>query len=203
MYLTNSIKLNRIKEDEIIKISDEKINVLKNILMNCKNEHMKIHLLENILELKINRIKLHSIASVSNFIDYDFSVLKFKIYIDDEKNKQSKMLYIKFIKKNKVKESIFCYWNLIYQELKNNYKEEMEGLKSKISISELKRKQPYKKGVLLNIEENNANILINGTKVYLVEIKEYIENYLEEDDIEYWNESIDNIGEYMLFVGIL
>lgn len=164
---------------------------------------MKKKLLENILEVKINKIELQKTV-MNNILDYGFSMLKLKVTVEYEKKQEELLIYAKLIKKNKIKESIFCYWTLLYEEqINNNSNLEKNNLNNKISISEIKRKQQYKKSVLLNIENNNTDILKNGTKIHLVELENYIKSY--QDLIEYnkWSKSLKDINEYVLFIGIV
>lgn len=164
---------------------------------------MKEDLLEKILELKINKIEFESII-MNNILDYGFSMLKLKATIEQEKIKEELCIYTKLIKKNKIKESIFCYWTLLYDEqLKNNSDLENDNFNNKISISELKRGQKYMRSVILNIENNNSDLLKNGTIIHLVELENYIKKY--HDNIVYnkWIKNLKNINEYILFIGIV
>ena len=52
-------------------------------------------------------------------------------------------MYLKMVKRSKIKESIFCYWCTIYEEelLKAREKEKIEPIINKVLISELNKKK--------------------------------------------------------------
>ena len=53
-----------------------------------------------------------------------------------------KDLYIKMIRKDRIKESIFCYWNLLYDQMFKNYEEsEFTSVINKVSIKETENEE--------------------------------------------------------------
>ena len=90
-------------------------------------------------------------------------------------------MYLKMVKRSKIKESIFCYWCTIYEEelLKAREKEKIEPIINKVLISELNKKK-FHTDVFLEIENNSTKILETGTEIMFLEIIDYINEYKNE-----------------------
>ena len=113
-------------------------------------------------------------------------------------------MYLKMINKNKIKESIFCYWCSIYEEELMRIKKngEMETLLNKVLISELSKKK-HNQSIFLEIENNKLKILKEGTEINFLDISNYINEFKNEKNrykklFEYINKEDKDI----LFIGI-
>ena len=113
-------------------------------------------------------------------------------------------MYLKMVKRSKIKESIFCYWCTIYEEelLKAREKEKIEPIINKVLISELNKKK-FHTDVFLEIENNSTKILETGTEIMFFEIIDYINEYKNEIN-KYGNllKYFDDKNEEVLLIGI-
>ena len=176
-------------ENKVIKLNE---------LMESEDKEIIKKIFENILNLRIKSIKYDKNIQLSNVSEYEFELVKIKAIIDD--NSEIEM-YLKMIKNNKIKESIFCYWCTIYEEELFKTKE-IENMVNKVLISELD-KTKYKKRIFLTIENNNTQILETGTEVNFIEIGTYIEEMKNERNqfeklYKYFEQGDDDV----LLVGI-
>lgn len=106
------------------------------------------------------------------------------------------------IVKNKIKESIFCYWSAIYEEEIEKYSKNREMILNKVLISELNRRK-YQQRIFLEIENNKMQILETGTEVNFLDIMNYIKEYKEVDKTynkleKYFAKNVEDI----LLIGI-
>lgn len=166
--------------------------------MNNEDKEIFKNVLNKELELGIKEIKYDKNLQLSNASEYEFELVKNKIILEDDKEVE---MYLKMIKHNKIKESIFCYWCTIYEEelFKSN---DVESVINKVLITELD-KTKYKETIFLTIENNKTQILETGTEVNFLEISKYIEEMKNEKNqfgkIDKYFEKDNN---YVLMVGI-
>lgn len=113
-------------------------------------------------------------------------------------------MYLRMVKRSKIKESIFCYWCTIYEEelLKTKEKEEIEPIINKVLISELNKKK-FQTNIFLEIENNKTQILETGTEVNFLEIIDYINEYKNKtNQYEKLLKYFDEKNEEVLLIGI-
>lgn len=103
--------------------------------------------------------------------EYEFELVKTNAIIEEEEDID---IYLKIIKRNKIKESIFCYWCTIYDEEISEKDTNKKMILNKVIISELNKKR-YHQSIFLEIENNVNKILEFGTEINFVEINKYIE----------------------------
>ena len=166
--------------------------------MNNKDKEVFKEVLNQELDLGIKEIKYDKNLQLSNASEYEFELVKCKIILDDNKEVE---MYLKMIKNNKIKESIFCYWCTIYEEelFKTN---DVESVINKVLITELD-KTKYKETIFLTIENNKTQILETGTEVNFIEISKYIEEMKnEENQFEKLENYFEKDENYVLMVGI-
>ena len=156
---------------------------------------------EDVLNLKIKEIKYDKNLQLTNMSEYEFELVKLKALL--QSNEEVEM-YLKMIKKTKIKESIFCYWCSIYEEelMKTKELENIDIFINKVLISELD-KTKYQNRIFLTIENNKTRILETGTEVNFIEIMDYIEEQKNETNqfeklFEYFDKECDDV----LLVGI-
>lgn len=166
--------------------------------MNNEDKDVFKEVLNQELSLRIKEIKYDKNLQLSNASEYEFELIKCKIILEDNKEVE---MYLKMIKNNKIKESIFCYWCTIYEEelFKTN---DVESAINKVLITELD-KTKYKETIFLTIENNNTQILETGTEVNFIEISKYIEEMKnEKNQFEKLDKYFRKCDDYVLMVGI-
>ena len=80
---------------------------------------MTIDLLKDLTKLDIQHFEFEDLKNMDDLSGYDFPVIKLKVIINDNYHiniKNEKEIYIRMIRKDRIKESIFCYWSLLYDE---------------------------------------------------------------------------------------
>lgn len=145
---------------------------------------------------------------------YDFCVIKLKIYFTNnnqreefsgEQTNEEADFYIKTIRKDRIKESIFCYWNLLYDEKFKSYEEsEFTSIISKVKITETEN-ESYKHSVLLEILDNKWGILEHGTTIHLVKIAKYLyDKTIKKSNLTAeWKKYVEADNEDVLLIGIV
>lgn len=181
----------------MIIIENSKVKELRSIIE--KSDKQLVEILREILHIQIDKIEVEKQLKLKNISEYEFEVIKTKAKLDDGKELE---IYLKPIKNSRIKESIFCYWCLIYEEelLDKNIHPEGEMSLNKVLISELTKKKYYQ-SVFLEIENNKGNVLETGTEINFIEILKY----LEEQKNQEYNELkkyFEELGDYVLLVGI-
>lgn len=74
--------------------------------MNSEDKNIFKNVLNQVVNLKIKEIEYDKNLQLSNASEYEFELVKGKIILEDDKEVE---MYLKIIKNNKIKESIFCY----------------------------------------------------------------------------------------------
>ena len=162
---------------------------------NIKAKRMYLHAysLEFIHPITKKRLKLKNIS------EYEFEVIKTKAKLENDNEVE---IYFKPIKNSRIKESIFCYWCLIYEEEISDKKIHPEGdiFLNKVLISELTKKKYYQ-SVFLEIENNKGHILETGTEINFIEILKYLKEESCEGCEELKN-YFEKMQDYVLLAGI-
>ena len=190
-YLLNS-KGGIIIENKVLKLKE---------LIGSEDKQKIIQILNQILDLQIKEIKYDKNLQLSNISEYEFELVKVKAIF--ESNEEVEM-YLKMIKRTRIKESIFCYWCSIYEEelMKSKELENIDIFINKVLISELNETR-YQKRIFLTIEDNKTGILETGTEVNFLEIIDYIEsNQNNENQYEKLYKYFDKQSDDVLLVGI-
>ena len=181
----------------MIIIENKKVEELENIIEKSKDQ--LINILKNTLYIKIDEIIIEKRLQLKNISEYEFEVIKTKAKLEGGKELE---IYLKPIKSSRIKESIFCYWCLIYEEelFDKKIKKEGEMYLNKVLISELTKKKYYQ-SVFLEIENNKGNILETGTEINFIDILKYIKEHNNEryKELEKYFEELNN---YVLLAGI-
>lgn len=126
-------------------------------------------------------------------------MVKIKATLENEDEVE---IYLKMIKRSRIKESIFCYWCSIYEEELDKIKENKETTLNKVLISELNKKK-YMQSIFLEIENNRTQILETGTEINFLEIINYInEQKNEKNRYEEILQYFDKESNDVLLIGI-
>ena len=166
---------------------------LESMLKNTEKKAEIVSLFEELLNQEIKDYNYISIEKFNSIIEYDFSLAKVNITFSSGEQKR---IYIRIIKGGMIKESIFCYWSLLYEEYSNCNSNKVP---QKVAITE-KLIQENKKNIVLTIDKD----LNYCTEICLVEIKKFLEEKTKENNklkglINYFN----NDDKDILFLGII
>lgn len=177
---------------------------------------MTIDLLKDLTKLNINNFEFEDLKNMGDSTGYDFSTIKLKVDLSNnqdnnkdvkltEKNNQKADIYIKMIRKDRIKESIFCYWSLLYDENFKSYEEsEFTSVINKVKITETEN-ETYKHSVLLEIKENKWGILEYGTTIHLVKFKKYLnDKTIKKSSLtSSWENYLEDNNQDVLFIGVV
>jgi hypothetical protein len=149
-----------------------------------------IELLEKILNEKIENLEFDGIEHFDTITEYKFSLFKINLIFS---NGQSEEIYLKIIKGGKIKESIFCYWSLLYEEYLKENKDKNDKILKKVIITQ-KTANESNSSIVLNLEQN----LDYYAEINLVELKKFA---IENNRLERWGEDLEIKSEDILFIG--
>jgi hypothetical protein len=166
----------------------ENIDIVYNNLN--KNKEIVKKLLEDVLKVSILDLEFKGREYFNSITDYDFSLIKLRIIYADQKEDE---IYLKMIRGGKIKESIFCYWSILYEEfLKNNQSYEQNIVQKAIITQVMSDKNVSSLLLTLDARLNYC------AEINLVELKQYVKNY---KDYGRWVSSLDIKDEDILFIG--
>ena len=151
-------------------IENNKVKELETIIK--KSDKQLVDILRKILNIQVDKIIIEKRLKLKNISEYEFEVIKTKAKLENDNEVE---IYFKPIKNSRIKESIFCYWCLIYEEEISDKKIHPEGdiFLNKVLISELTKKKYYQ-SVFLKIENNKGHILETGTEINFIEMLKYL-----------------------------
>ncbi|MCI8587086.1 MAG: hypothetical protein HFJ49_00555 [Clostridia bacterium] len=179
--------------------------MLEDILKNSEKNQITKELFSKILKLDIKELKFERTVEMNDISDYEFGMARLDAEIEKDGQMGDAKIYAKIIRYDRIKEAIFCYWTLIYQEeFKDRTDIEMSNITKKVSIEELKIEEEHKKSVLLNIQNNNLDILKYGTEINFLEIEEYIKTYgNEKNNFNKWSENLNLDEKEILLISVI
>ena len=168
---------------------------LEEILKEPGNKGIITTLLECVLNIQIKDLQYVETEKYSGITEYDFSLAKIIVKLLDD---EERSIYMKMIKGGKIKESIFCYWSLLYEEYLNNRKNiNKVAIPKNVGITE-KSIEDNKKNIILTL---NKDIQYN-TEIILVEKKFVIEKSKEENNLKKWLDYLEDDKD-ILFLGMI
>lgn len=173
---------------------------------------MTTALLKDLTKLNIVDFEFEDLKNMEDSSGYDFSTIKLKATVDEEAPnsdlqniKKETDLYIKMIRKDRIKESIFCYWSLLYDEKFKNYEEsEFTSVISKVKITETENEE-YKHSVLLEIKDNRWGILECGSMIHLVKFAKFLNDKTVKKSklTDGWKKHLEEGNQDVLFIGVV
>lgn len=171
---------------------------------------MTVDLLKDLTQLNIQHIEFEDLKNMDTSSGYDFPVIKLKVIINDNSKEKSnikneKEIYIRMIRKDRIKESIFCYWSLLYEEKFKDFEEsEFTSVINKVKITEMEN-QEYKHTVLLEINDNKWEVLEKGSTIQLVKFAKFLNNNkIKKSELtNEWREFINTENQDVLFIGVI
>lgn len=149
-----------------------------------------IKIFEKILNTKIEDIKFEATKDMYTIADYNFSLKKATFYYKDGRKEE---IFLKMIKGGKIKESIFCYWSILYEEfLKNNKDNEENNIQKAIITQVMSDKSSSCILLTLNAELNYC------AEINLIELRKY---FYKENEYERWLDKLGIKDDDILFIG--
>lgn len=165
---------------------------------------MTIDLLKDLTNLNIKDFEFEDLKNMGDSTGYDFSTIKLKVHLKNI-NDEKADIYIRMIRKDRIKESIFCYWNLLYDEKFKTYEEsEFTSVINKVRITETEN-ETYKHSVLLEIKENKWGILQYGTTIHLVKLEKFLNDttIIKSNLTNKWKNYLEDDNKDVLFIGVV
>lgn len=157
-----------------------------------KDKENVIKLLELILNISIKNIEIEGLEHFEGITEYKFSLLKINLKCDNDENKE---VYLKMIKGGKIKESIFCFWSLLYEEyLRSTKKNKTNNIQQKTIITQKTSDKNISK-IILSLNQD----IEYYAEINLIEIKNFA---IENNKLERWVEDLEIKSDNILFVGI-
>lgn len=149
-----------------------------------------IKLLRDILKVPIIDIEFEGTEEFNSIVEYDFAVVKVNLIYENEEKKE---IYLKMIKGGKIKESIFCYWSLLYEEYLKSNQSNVENIVQKAIITQITSDESSSSLVLtLNTKLNYC------AEINLVELRNFAE---KNQEYERWLDSLEIKNDDILFIG--
>ena len=140
-----------------------------------KNEDAKntfIDLLEHFLDFKVKDIIFNGIEEFKSIAEYDFYIINFILITQ---NNQKKEIFVRKIKKGKIKESLFCICDLAYNKYFNNISKEDGKNLRRIAIIEEKEKINNINRVFVNLSQDTLNKDGADIQINFIEMFDVIE----------------------------
>jgi hypothetical protein len=171
---------------------------LQSILQNKENKNLIINLLYKMLNIKFCDITFNGLEEFKSIEEYDFYLINF---IGTTQDGTKKEVFIRRIKKGKIRESLFCICYLTYEKYFNNNSKEIVKKLNKITISEEKEKQNHINKVCVNLlEEANKRESIN-MEINFIEVSSIIEQ-IKKIKEKGWEKYIEINPKDILIVGV-
>lgn len=184
---------------KITLISKSNHNTLKKIIKDKNNKQIVLDLLTIVLNLNINQIHTCQIKKFEDISEYEFSLIKTKVSSEDGNIFD---VYFRTLDKEKIKENIFCYWCLLYENERKKSNKKLNTIISKVSITEIGRER-YKNSILLEIPDNNTKILQYGSELHFIDFIKYIEKNKDKNNkLQKWLKYLDPNSEDILLIGM-
>ena len=156
------------------------------------NKQVAIDFLSIALKKTIKDVRIIGVEYFKGIVEYEFSLLKVNVIYD---TKEIEELYLKIIRGGRIKESIFCFWSLLYEEyIANNKEQNKSNVLLKTTITQRTVEDYNRKMVLILNQKLDYCAIIN-----LIEFKNFAnhnKNYKER-----WGNNLDIECEDILFIG--
>lgn len=156
---------------------------------------MLISIFKDILQIRLNDVSFNNIEVFQSIAEYEFYLINLE---GKDNNNLKQELFIKIIKKGKIKESLFCICDLAYEKyFCNTDSKEKIKANQKITILEKKEKAKNVNKVSVNLFEDNF-----GHKKFNIEINfTPLSNIIEKNKWKGWKKYIDLNPDDILIIG--
>lgn len=167
------------------------------------NRKMIVDLLAMVLDLNVTAIERYKWEKLQSLKEYQFSLMCLKVRLV---NGERIDVYLKMINRSQIKETIFCYWCLLYELEKKKRKkriyEPIQNTVDRVYISEIS-KERFKNSVFLSMKKNKEGIMKYGAEAHLIDFIKYIENQQrKENGLRKWLNYLGKQKEDILFIGM-
>ncbi len=143
------------------------------MIQNNDDKELIIHLLNKTMNIEIKELIFKKIEKFKGIEEYDFYLINLTGITKEGKEQE---IFIKNIKKGKIKESLFCICDLAYEkyfDYKKNSKEYSRRLK-KISIIENRSNKKNISEVYVKLFEDNLKKIKVNIEIYFIEMSKII-----------------------------
>ena len=150
------------------------------------------------LNLDLKEIRFNEIERFQSIVEYDFYLINL---IGITSTNIKKDIFIKIIKKGKIKESLFCICDLAYEKYFNSTKEILKKPKKVTIIEEENIK--FENKVFLNLFEENFNHKEVNIEINFVEISKILEQTKNKNLLKKgWEKYIEINPKDIIIVGV-
>ncbi len=150
------------------------------------------------LNLDLKEIRFNEIERFQSIVEYDFYLINL---IGITSTNIKKDIFIKIIKKGKIKESLFCICDLAYEKYFNSTKEILKKPKKVTIIEEENIK--FENKVFLNLFEENFNHREVNIEINFVEISKILEQTKNKNLLKKgWEKYIEINPKDIIIVGV-
>ena len=150
---------------------DNTTNIIK-MLKNNTTKKIIISFLNEVTNLELKDVIFDGIEKFKTIVEYNFYIINL---IGITKYNKKKKIFLKSIKKGKIKESLFCICDLAYEKCfdNKNSKENIKDIK-RITILEEKEKKKNIHKVSVNLFQNNSKERQEYIEIYFIEINQFL-----------------------------
>ena len=155
-----------------------------------ENKERVIELLKEVLNRHIKNVEFEASEQFNSIIEYNFSILKSTVFYEDGTKDE---IYLRLIKGGKIKESIFCYWSLLYEEYLTKKEQSEEEAVQKAIITQV-TSEKNRSCILLTLDSK----LNYSAEINLIELRKFYEKNIK---YERWLDSLEIKYDDILFIG--
>ena len=141
------------------------------MLKNNNAKESLIKFFNKINKFELKDIKYKGVEKFQSIVEYDFYVINL---VGTTTLNVKKNIFIKIIKKGKIKESLFCICDLIYEKYFNNNTKEVIKKPKKVTIIEEENTESMNKVFLKFLGENLSQKEVN-IEISFIEISKILE----------------------------
>lgn len=170
---------------------------LQYFLENEEAKNIFIELLDDFLDLKCEDINFNGLEEFKSIAEYDFYLINF---IVKTQNNLKKEIFVKRIKKGKIKESLFCICDLAYNKYFNTNSKEAGMNPRKIAVLEEKEKVNNINRVSVNLFKENQNEDRVNIQINFIEMFDVIERI--KNKIEGWEGNVEINQNDIIIIGV-
>ncbi len=155
--------------------------------------------LSKIIQIDLKDIIFKGVEKFQSIVEYDFYLVEF-VGISSTNFEQE--IFIKKIKKGKIKESLFCICDLFYEKYlgDNNYLEKNLKKPKKITILENRESLDQDSRIFVNLFKDDLNQDKLNIEIYFIEISKLIEQ--NKNKLKGWKKYIDLNQNDILVIGV-
>ncbi len=167
------------------------------ILQDNESKKIFMRFFKEMIQIDLQDIIYDGIERFQSIVEYDFFWVRF-IGIDEQKHKRK--IFLKKIKKGKIRESLFCICDLLYEKYFNKLSTSKEELKKTKKITILENKQNSKLSNAVDVSLFIDDLEQEKIEIEFIEIFKLIEQ--NEKIGKGWKKYVELNQNDILVVGI-